>query len=191
VVNKRNFFFYIGKNWGFFFFFQFLSSRWSCEIMHKRNEPNLAIGQTGQQKLFGILPSSGNLQENSFLFWKKGTFKPFFPLKMCQLFVFFFSTILLYNLLCTMELFFCCHNVKIHTPLSPPAPHPKPKKTPVALVGCLHNYVIEESEILSHVMVTSINIFANKTPQEQLPKWTHFSPLWIQWEESWNFIYSS
>jgi len=36
--------------------------------MHKRNEPNLAIGQTGQQKLFGILPSSGNLQENSFLF---------------------------------------------------------------------------------------------------------------------------
>jgi hypothetical protein len=58
--------------------------------MHKRNEPNLAIGQTGQQKLFGILPSSGNLQENSFLFFKKGTFKPFFPLKMCQLFVFFF-----------------------------------------------------------------------------------------------------
>jgi hypothetical protein len=68
-----------------------------------------------------------------------------------------------------MELFFCCHNVKIHTLLSPPAPRPKPKKTPVAL-GCLYNYVIEESEIISHVMVTSINIFANKTPQEQLPK---------------------
>jgi hypothetical protein len=63
-----------------------------------------------------------------------------------------------------MEYIFCCHNGKIHTPL----PNP-PKNTPVA-VGCLYNCVIEESEIISHVIVTCINIFANKTPQEQLPK---------------------
>jgi hypothetical protein len=78
----------LAKNEGFFF--NFCQVGGGVVIIHKRNEPNLAKGQTGQQKLFGILPSSGNLHENSFFFCEKRHFKTFFFLSKCVNFLFVF-----------------------------------------------------------------------------------------------------